>query len=481
MLSDMPVRVTSRWLAVALTCAAACTSEEPAPLAGSFGTARSALSIEDPPVTVSFTFDDTLAAQREAAAILERHGLRGTFYVNSPRLHQGSAGDGDYLSLADALALEGSGHEVAGHTLSHPSLPELSRAEAEREIANDRRELSRLGLSPRSLAYPYGDFEAAAGSLREVVAAAGYANARDTNGFRLERCDTGPESLPPPDVFRLRSIRSVNNVPPSGDGEALPPDTADTLLGWLDRASECGGGFLPLIFHELRASCADSDVEGYCFDFGELDALAAALATGTRCREVGEDERCYGIDVAPVSDALGDELEPAPQEVFALRNPSLERTLASGNSECLQRAQGNGGTASFARSTGLAHSGTASERMQIAPPFAAAAELRIQRDFGACAPFATVGQAYALSLFYRADPGSPAPALRFVIHRLRSDLAWEQWTSSPPFTAASPGSWVQRSFTTVPIPEETIALSFGLRLQSAGGVSVDDFAIAPAP
>jgi hypothetical protein len=39
---------------------------------------------------------------------------------------------------------------------------------------------------------------------------------------------------------------------------------------------------------------------------------------------------------------------------------------------------------------------------------------------------------------------------------------------------------VRRSFTTLAVPDGTLALSFGLRLQSAGGVSVDDFAIAPS-
>jgi hypothetical protein len=166
--------------------------------------------------------------------------------------------------------------------------------------------------------------------------------------------------------------------------------------------------------------------------------------------------------------------------VFALRNASLERTLASGNAECLQRAQGDGGTARFERSTELAHTGAASEHIDIVAPFVAAAELRIQRDFGACAPFATEGRAYELSLFYRADPGLPAPTLRILVYRLTSEHEWVQWTSSVAFAAASPGEWVQRSFTTLAVPEGTLALSFGLRLQSPGGVSVDDFSIALA-
>jgi hypothetical protein len=181
-----------------------------------------------------------------------------------------------------------------------------------------------------------------------------------------------------------------------------------------------------------------------------------------------------------VSEALGQApLLPAP-EAFGVRNASLERTLESGGTECLQRAQGNGGTAQFARSAELAHSGAASEHIAIAAPYVAAAELRITRDFGACALFVTEGNAYDLSLFYRADPERAVPTLRFVVHRLTSEHVWEQWTTGMPFPAASPGAWVLRTFTTLGVPAGTLALSFGLRQESVGGVSVDDFAIAPA-
>ncbi|HTV19526.1 MAG TPA: hypothetical protein VMG12_12660, partial [Polyangiaceae bacterium] len=220
--------------------------------------------------------------------------------------------------------------------------------------------------------------------------------------------------------------------------------------------------------------------DDYCFDLPELDALSQALASGERCIDADDGERCYGIDVATVSAALGDSALPPAPEVFALRNPSLERTLEAGSTECLQRLQGGQGTARFARSTSVAHSGQASEHVAIAAPFVTSAELIVSRDFGACAHFASVGAAYDLALYYRADPDQPAPTLRFVVYRLTSDYQWVQFTIGMPFTAATPGSWVRRAFTTRAVPEGTLALSFGLRLESVGGVSVDDFEIAAA-
>jgi peptidoglycan/xylan/chitin deacetylase (PgdA/CDA1 family) len=499
-----------RWPVLAAVCAAACAD----PTAGALGSRRAALG-PDPAlttpagsvsltVTVSLTFDDTQAEQVDAAAALEAHGLLGTFYVNSPRLHDGSGrpGASEYLSVEDARALEQHGHEIGGHTLSHPQLTSLPELEQRREISNDRRELARLGFEVRSLAYPYGDVEtngdpSSGLPLADIAAAAGYTSARDTNGFSLSDCGEGPETLPPEDAFRLRSTRSVNNAPPSSAAEprgvdagaaavAAPPDTAETLLGWMDHAASCGGGWLPLIFHHVLSDCSAKSGLDYCFDLAELERLSEALANGQRCFESDGAETCYAISVSPVSRVLGEAELTEAVEVFALRNPSLERTLASGDTECIQHLQGADGTARFERSTRWAQSGEASERVELEEPYVAGAELIISRDYGACSPFVTVGSAYELALHYRADPAAlpamltPPPTLRFVVYRLTTDYSWVRWTMGLPFAAASPGEWVRRSFTTSAVPEGTLALSFGLRLESAGGVAIDDLEMAPA-
>lgn len=433
-----------------------------------------------PGVVVSLTFDDTLSSQLDAASVLEAAELTGTFYVNSPRLHQAQAGadNSSYLSLADARELELQGHEIGGHTLSHLALTALGTAERQREVQNDRRELSRLGFDVRSLAYPFGDVEADLPAVREVVRSAGYLGARDTNGLVLTLCgQDSAERLPPPDPFRVRSIRSLSQVPPT----PLPPDGAATVLSWMDHVSSCGGGWLPLVFHHFREDCSAPDAPtAYCFEYAELEQLSRVLAAGERCYQDADARRCYPVSVANVGALLEGPTPPPGGEVFALRNASLERTLASGNTECLQRTQAQGGTASFARSTQVAHSGQASERMQIQPPYVAPAEMRVSRDFGACSSFASAGQRYDLSLWYRADPGAAPPTLRLIVHRLTTDYSWLRWILEPQFPAASPGAWAQAALRTEPVPEGTLAISFGLRLESAGAVHVDDFALSSA-
>lgn len=469
------------------------TSEPPAiaemPAVGELDTQPSGPELGDGAarLVISVTFDDSYASQLQAAAILEAHGLRGTFYVNSPRLHQGSASPdtSQFFGVEDALALQARGHELGGHTLSHPSLTALPDSERAREIIGDRAQLLALGLEVRSFAYPLGDVEdddpSLGRSVLEIARASGYTSARDTNGFALGSCDPGPESVPPRDAFLVTSIRSVNDAPPATSAEPMPPpDTAATLLDWMDRTAACGGGWLPLIFHHLRADCSAPDAPGsFCFDFAQLELVAAALAQGARCPEGAP---CYDIEVAPVSAVIGSGALAPAVDVFALRNPSLERVLESGVAECFQVARGEQGTAVFERSS-LARTGLASQRISIAEPFVAAAEVRIARDFGACAPFAAPGRAYDLAVQYRADPRTPAPELRLLTYRLTSDYTWEQWQSSEPFVAETPGEWARYAFRTATVPAGTIAFSFGLRLQSVGSIDVDDFegAVATSP
>ena len=455
-------------------------ASDPAATPAPAGAEAPSVPSDAPTVTLSFTFDDTYGPQLEAAAILDAHGLRGTFYVNSPELHRASAnpnGNGP-LSIAEVLDMQARGHDIGGHTLGHLSLTDVPEGERIREVLGDRAELVRLGIEARSFAYPYGHVEDDDASLGlpvlEVLRNSGYTSARDTNGFDLEDCAPGPQGLPPADPFLLVSTRSVNE-PPDGAEQCLPADTAETLLGWADRAASCGGGWLPLVFHHLHADCSDpSAPESYCFDFGELDRLAAAVASGVRCPDGGD---CYRVQVATVAAAIGvTELAPAP-EVPGLRNPSLERALDSGETECILRS-GASSSAVFSRSE-LANSGVASERLEIAPPFEAAAEIGVVRDFGACSIFATPGRSYELSLHYLADPDEERPTLRFVTYRLTADYDWVPWDSGPDFDARSPGEWVRLDFTTAAVPSDTIAISFGLRQESAGVINVDDLDSVP--
>ena len=100
---------------------------------------------------VSLTFDDSTADQRQAVQILDRHGLKGTFFTNS-----GTVDTPGYLTRGDLLQIEEEGHEIGGHTVLNTDLTRIDPAEARREVCIDRKTLQGWGLHPVAFAYPYG-------------------------------------------------------------------------------------------------------------------------------------------------------------------------------------------------------------------------------------------------------------------------------------------------------------------------------------
>ncbi len=108
---------------------------------------------------VSFTFDDVPdSAYVNGAAILEAHGLRGTFYVAS-----GTCGKRDEhwrVILPEQVAkLAAHGHEIGGHTFSHVNVQTLSARGMAAEIAKSAERLRQIcgNIPIENFAYPFGD------------------------------------------------------------------------------------------------------------------------------------------------------------------------------------------------------------------------------------------------------------------------------------------------------------------------------------
>jgi peptidoglycan/xylan/chitin deacetylase (PgdA/CDA1 family) len=113
----------------------------------------------DPPgPMVSFSFDDAPASAAEAGAeILERKGLKGTYYVCT-----GLAGrEGPMGRNADAAQIErliAAGHEIACHTYTHLDCGQASPGAIAEEVLRNKAGLVGLGApEPTTFAYPYGD------------------------------------------------------------------------------------------------------------------------------------------------------------------------------------------------------------------------------------------------------------------------------------------------------------------------------------
>jgi peptidoglycan/xylan/chitin deacetylase (PgdA/CDA1 family) len=121
------------------------------------------LALDRPMVT--FAFDDPPAtATREGAAILEKRGLKGTYFVAAGLAGQDSP-FGLYASNDDARRLQAAGHEIACHTYSHLDCGKASGPVIAEDVSRNSEALNAMGVTAQTFAYPYGDVSPAAKSV----------------------------------------------------------------------------------------------------------------------------------------------------------------------------------------------------------------------------------------------------------------------------------------------------------------------------
>ncbi|MGF1607968.1 MAG: polysaccharide deacetylase family protein [Kiloniellales bacterium] len=141
---------------------------------------RRPLHIDPPRGLVSFTFDDFPAsAYRTGGSILQRHGVRGTYYAAFGLLGGESEGLA-MMTREDIAELLAHGHELGCHTFSHISARGLGRRQLARELDDNIAALTAAtGLSSwNSFSYPFGDITLRAKRL----AGSRFATCRSTMG-----------------------------------------------------------------------------------------------------------------------------------------------------------------------------------------------------------------------------------------------------------------------------------------------------------
>jgi peptidoglycan/xylan/chitin deacetylase (PgdA/CDA1 family) len=112
---------------------------------------------------ITFSFDDAVLQDVRMVELMNKYNLKGTFNLNSELL-----GTGNFLTInsqciahyklrSDDIKAVYEGHEVAAHTLTHPSLKKVDDAEVIRQVEEDRKKLSDLvGYEVVGFAYPGG-------------------------------------------------------------------------------------------------------------------------------------------------------------------------------------------------------------------------------------------------------------------------------------------------------------------------------------
>lgn len=107
---------------------------------------------------VSFTFDDfPKSALSVGGAVLERHGVRGTYYT-AFSLAGAQGAPGAMFDIDDVRMAHAQGHEIACHTYTHVNCADADTAQLRSEIkANAAAAASVIeGLPLANFSYPFG-------------------------------------------------------------------------------------------------------------------------------------------------------------------------------------------------------------------------------------------------------------------------------------------------------------------------------------
>lgn len=148
------------------------------------GAPFAAALVSRPDRRIAITFDDGFEnVLKHGLAPLAQHGFRAIQFLVADLIGRENAWEQQLLGEAPERLMDASqirewlaaGHEIGGHTCTHPQLTRLTLAQAREEIGACRRKLEDLfGRPVRHFCYPYGDWNPA---VRDLVAEAGYETA----------------------------------------------------------------------------------------------------------------------------------------------------------------------------------------------------------------------------------------------------------------------------------------------------------------
>lgn len=206
---------------------------------------------------VSLVFDAGTADQARALPVLERHGMRATFYVSS-----GQIGDPGRLTWPQLRHMQALGHEIGGQTVNHTRLPGLPARRMRAEICGDRLRLLDRGIAADAFAYPFGAYT---GAARDVVVGCGYSSGRLASGIAgagkvCPRCPYA-ETLPPRNRFATRVPAGVRRT-----------SSLARLTRAVRDAQRNGGGWVQILLHHVCDGC-----NRYSITVGDFDRLLRRL------------------------------------------------------------------------------------------------------------------------------------------------------------------------------------------------------------
>lgn len=129
---------------------------------------------------LTMSYDDGKLQDRRLIDIFNKHSIKGTFHINSGLIRN------EERIKEDEIYNLYKGHEIACHTLTHPTIARCPGEQIVNQILKDREELEKIAKIPvRGLSYPNGSYDK---KIKEVLPFLGIAYSRtinDTGSFKM--------------------------------------------------------------------------------------------------------------------------------------------------------------------------------------------------------------------------------------------------------------------------------------------------------
>jgi peptidoglycan/xylan/chitin deacetylase (PgdA/CDA1 family) len=409
---------------------------------------------------VTFTWGGGLKDQMGALSAFRQYRMHATFYVPSGLVCQ-PASDADcarlpYLTLAEVRQIAAEGNEIGGLSVEHIPLTGIPAAEAQREICDDRLNLSRWGFRVTDFAYP---FALVTGSLQVLAQRCGYNSGLGTGQLRgAGQCPNCPwaETIPPRNPYLLRAPIEVASV-----GTTWSPGTFEKIV---TDAEGHGGGWIIFTIHDICAqACALGVTQPELSSV--LGWLARQASRGVTVRTV---HQVIGGPVRPVTAGPRPPRIPPP----GVTNSRLSAVTAGSIPACFQTSQYGTNHATFQYRSRSGPGDAGAELISLTDRRSGTAQLLPTLDLGACAPTVLAGHSYTLGAWYK----STQPVVFNAYYRTPVGT-WTFWVTSPPMGASR--NWTRARWTAPAVPSGATAVSFGLALSSDGTLATTRYSLVP--
>lgn len=127
------------------------------------------------------SWDDGYVLDLKVADLLDRYGMKGTFYICPSEQH------GAEMMTESQIASLSKRHEIGAHTLTHPRLTLIPHGHADQEIRESKVWVEKVTGKPCTMfCYPYG---AVNDHVKHLVKEAGFLGARTTRDLEFSATD----------------------------------------------------------------------------------------------------------------------------------------------------------------------------------------------------------------------------------------------------------------------------------------------------